>query len=147
MKLMYLPLILLCSQSILAQAQQQNFDDSIAHIEIYGETGKGDTAIISFKNGGKKKVFLANEKAREKFHKQYKNELPNHVAPKDTVSHSHDKNANAAEIAVPDEIIEYTYNPDNVTLKLRNGKTEFYNLKDTVQKKTFIEKYNNFLKF
>jgi hypothetical protein len=147
MKLMYLPLILLFSQSILAQAQQQNLDDSITHIEIYGETGKGDTAIISFKNGGKKKVYLANKKAREKFHKQYKNEFPIHVAAKDMASHPHDKNADEAEIAVPDEIIEYTYNPDNVTLKLRNGKTEFYNLKDTVQKKTFIEKYNNFLKF
>jgi hypothetical protein len=147
MKLMYLLLILLFSQNRLAQAQQQNFNDSITHIEIYGETGKGDTAIISFKNGGKKKVFLANEKAREKFHKQYKNEFPSHVAPKDMASRPHDKHVDEAEIAVPDEIIEYTYNPDNVTLKLRNGKTEFYNLKDTAQRKTFIKKYNNFLKF
>jgi hypothetical protein len=146
MKLMYFLLILLFSQSISAQVKQESLGDSITHIEIYGETGKGDTAIISFKNGEKKKVFLPNEKAREKFHKQYKNQLPSDAAPKDMVSHLHDKNTDETELTVPDEIIEYTYNPDKVTLKLRNGKMEYYNLKDTVQKKTFMEKYNNFLR-
>jgi hypothetical protein len=147
MKLLYLLPILLCSTRILAQEQRENLSDSISHIEIYGETGKGDTAIIFFRNGEMKKVFLANEKARDKFHQQYKKTFSNpKSASKKDIDKPPLKNEDNSGIVVPSEIVEYTYNPDRVSIKLRNGKKEFYDLKDPAQKKTFMEKYNNFLR-
>jgi hypothetical protein len=120
--------------------------DSILRIEMYGETGKGDTAIVFHKNGTRKKVFLQDEKAKRKFFAAYKNALPNHRPEAYTEARPQEHTAKA-DIVVPDDIVEYTYNPGSVKLKLKNGKKEFYDLNDPVQKRNFIDKYQNFLGF
>jgi hypothetical protein len=146
MKVIYLLILSVVSFSAKAQnAKNINSKDSILHIEMYGETGKGDTAIIVYKNGDKRKVLLPDEKSRDKFQKQYKQNLPNHEVNSVNDKRSHEGEQPNHNIIVPKEIAEYTYNDDNIQLKLWNGKTEVYDLNDPAQKKTFIVKYHNFL--
>lgn len=147
-KLINLLMLVIAGYHVNAQsATNANFSDSISHIEMYGETGKGDTAIIFYKNGNTRKVSLPNEKARDKFFKKYKQDVPNHQVnhKKDKLDHENHDPAHR-DIIVPHEIMEYTYNDDNIQLKLKNGKKEFYNLKDPAQKEKFMHRYNNFLK-
>jgi hypothetical protein len=148
MKITCLVLLFIASYHVNAQTTANaNSSDSISHIEMYGETGKGDTAIIVYKNGSKQKISLPNEKAREKFLKKYKQNLPKHQVryEKDKLDHENYSQSHG-DIVVPNEIAEYTYNDDSIQIKLRSGKKEFYNLKDPAQKEKFTRRYNNFLK-
>lgn len=150
MKIIYLLTAVVFTAGLPLKAQtiaSANSTDSIEHIEMYGETGKGDTAIIFYKNGDSRKVQLANEKERYTFLKKYRHSLPIHPVYFTTPGrHAENEDQLNSEIIVPKEIMEYTYNDNTIQLKLRNGKEELYNLKDPTQKRKFIDKYNNFLK-
>ena len=112
----------------------------IDHIEIYGQTGKGDTAYIHYKNGLVEKKFLKDSKENILFHQKYYSVLPEHQLvdkPKNTEYEPLN--------IIPEEIREFTMNDEFIWLTLKNGKKEQYQLRDEKQKSQFESKYGKLI--
>lgn len=112
----------------------------IDHIEIYGETGKGDTAYIHYKNGLVEKQFLKDRKENILFHQKYYSALPEHqLADKPKTTEYEPLNV------IPEEISEFTMNDQFIWITLKNGNKEQYQLSDERQKSKFESKYGKLI--
>ncbi len=110
--------------------------EKIDHIEVYGETGKGDTAYIYLKNGTIEKRFLKTKDDNLRFQQKYSNVLSKHEPSSEPVP-SHYK----LENGIPKDVAEFTMNDEYIWITRKNGQKEKYNLKDKTQKENFEKKY------
>ena len=130
------------SITITAQTGTTNSKEieQIDHIEVYGETGTGDTAFIYFKNGKIEKKFLKTREDNLLFHKQYSKVLSKNELSTEPIS-SHYKLQND----IPEELLEFTISNEYIWITLKNGKKEKYNLKNKIQKEEYEKKYGKVL--
>jgi beta-lactamase regulating signal transducer with metallopeptidase domain len=132
--------------SVSLQAQQKS--KPVDHIEIHGQTGIGDTAIIYFKNGTKERLLL-NNPADNKIFKQKYEALLAHPAgplskePKEVESpqEPHEPVAYQPLDPIPANISNITFGSSTIWLTLISGEKEQYDLTNAEEKKNFESKY------
>ncbi|MBS1663165.1 MAG: hypothetical protein JST68_19135 [Bacteroidetes bacterium] len=120
----------------------------IDHIEIHGQTGIGDTAIVYFKDGAVKR-FLMNDPAQYKvFKEKYEPLLPHPAGPDSKVMAEarpyrelHEAVAYEPLAPIPAQISRITFGPSKIWLTLTNGKKEQYDLTNADEVKNFESKY------
>ena len=133
---LFIALFVLISSNVAAQNSHQ-----IDHIEMYGETGKGDTAYIFFKNGKTEKQFLKTDIDKEKFSKKYAAFL----------QQPHEKEKTSAiksDIVLPDSLhktfVRFTFSNDSIWLTLKDGTKEKYDRNSKKEMQEFESKYGKF---
>jgi beta-lactamase regulating signal transducer with metallopeptidase domain len=110
--------------------------EHIDHIEIHGETGKGDTAYVYYKNRHVEKVFLEDQEENISFHKKYGPVLQQYqVLAESTTNRYESLNS------IPEEVSQFTMNDEYIWLALPDGSKEEYRLSDQIQRATFERKY------
>ena len=132
--------------SVTLQAQQA--DKAVDHIEIHGQTGIGDTAIIYFKNGSKEKLLLNNPADNKIFKQKYEALLAHPAAPSpkeprevQPQQEPHEPVAYQPLNPIPANISSITFGPSTIWLTLTSGKKEQYDLTNADEKKSFESKY------
>jgi hypothetical protein len=118
----------------------------VDHIEIQGETGKGDTAIVYFKNGSKEKYLLNNADENKLFKRKYGALLPHPSNLPGEQKHGKHKDDSVLMRyeplnPIPENISEITYGSETIWLKLKNGTKEQYDLRNEGEKENFESKY------
>jgi hypothetical protein len=110
--------------------------EHIDHIEIYGETGKGDTAYVYYKNGHVEKVFLEDQEDIISFHKKYGSVLQQYQVLAESKTNRYE-----SLNPIPEEVSQFTINDEYIWLTLPDGSKEEYRLSDQIQRATFERKY------
>jgi beta-lactamase regulating signal transducer with metallopeptidase domain len=131
-------LLSLCSITLSAQT-----DKKVEHVEIHGETGKGDTAIVYFKNGAKERYILNNPAENKVFKQKYERFLAHPPGRPNQPKHLSEPSSIQYEPLnpIPDNISEITFGSETIWLKLNNGTREQYDLRDEEERKNFESKY------
>jgi hypothetical protein len=118
----------------------------VDHIEVYGETGKGDTAFVYFTNGVREIYILNNSSENKIFNRKYGKLLqrpPIHLKeqlqakPKDNATSPSYKPLNP----IPESISDITFGSETIWLKLKDGTKEKYDLNNKDEIKNFESKY------
>lgn len=136
--------------STVVKSDNTVFSDTtkaVDHIEIHGETGKGDTATVYFKNGSKEVYMLNNPSENKIFKKKYgqllshppiqAKELPPAEKPKDNAGPVQYEPLNP----IPETITDITFGSETIWLKLKDGTKEQYDLNNKEETKNFELKY------
>jgi hypothetical protein len=132
--------------SVTLQAQQTG--KAVDHIEIHGQTGIGDTAIVYFKNGTKEKLLLNNPADNKIFKQKYEALLrhpagPSPKEPKEAQPGHEPQEPVAYQPLnpIPANISSITFGASTIWLTLTSGVKEQYDLTNADEKKTFESKY------
>jgi hypothetical protein len=132
--------------SVTIQAQQTN--KTVDHIEIHGQTGIGDTAIVYFKNGTKEKLLLNNPADNKIFKQKYEPLLVRPAGPSPKKPEGaqpqqdpHEAVAYQPLNPIPSTISNITFGPTTIWLTLTSGGKEQYDLTNADEKKSFESKY------
>ena len=118
----------------------------VDHIEIHGETGKGDTGIVFFKNGTKE-IYILNKPEENKVFRHKYEKLMFHPKPPLMEKQHPEQKGPASHIQyepldpIPETITEITFGKETIWLKLKNGTREQYDLNSKLERKAFESKY------
>src|SRR5262245_47439255 len=131
-------LSLLIIGGLAAHAQTKPVD----HIEVHGQTGIGDTAIVHFKDGGTERYVLNNPSEKEKFDRVYGTLLsqqgPDKKGRGESAPREDDRLVRNEPLnPIPENISEITFGEKAIWLKLKNGTEERYDLTNEAEKKHF----------
>ena len=136
-----LTIFLLAVFSVTLRAQTGK---TVDHVEVHGETGKGDTAIVYFKNGTKEKYVLNNPAENRVFKQKYERFLA-HPQPALKEPKHLDKQPASIKYEplnpIPDNINEITFGSETIWLKLNDGTKEQYDLRNEEERRIFESKY------
>jgi beta-lactamase regulating signal transducer with metallopeptidase domain len=135
-----LAVFLLSLSSFTLSAQT---DKKVDHVEVQGETGKGDTGIVYFKDGSKEKYILNNPAENKVFKQKYARFLSHPQRPSNEPKHIDQPTSIQYEPLnpIPSNISEITFGSETISLKLDNGAKEQYDLTNEEEKKSFESKY------
>jgi hypothetical protein len=121
----------------------------VAHIEVYGETGKGDTAFVYFKNGDREIYILNNPSEKKTFMRKYGKFLQHPPTPPEKQAQTKMKDdADPVQPIqyeplhpIPESIRDITFGSETIWLKRRDGIKEQYDLTNKEERKSFESKY------
>ena len=133
-RIMALPVAMLVFVLFSVTLHAQQTDKEVDHIEIDGQTGIGDTAIVYFKNGNKEKLLLNNPADNKIFKQKYEALLSHPAGPPPPVAYQ-------PLNPVPANVSNITFGSTTIWLTLTSGEKEQYDLTNADEKKSFESKY------